>query len=80
MMFGMTEHEMARERMRLMGAFGGCGLSIDSVGLAMDAAFCSLWVTPSKMVLGFAARAGLEQLGLAHEREAQQASARSRGR
>ena len=58
-MCGITEHEMARERMRLMGALGGCGVGIDSVGLAADTACGSSWVTSSRMVPGIAARAGL---------------------
>ena len=61
MMFGITEHEMVGKRMRLVGALGGFGLRIDSVGLAADAAFWSSWVTTSEMVPDVAARAGLGQ-------------------
>ena len=41
MMFGIAEHCRTRSRTSLMGAFGGCGLRIDSVRLAADVAFWS---------------------------------------
>ena len=73
MMFGIAQ-QRASEELGLMGALGGCGLRIDSVGLA-DAAFWTSWVASSRL-MPIVARARLGHLKPANEQEAQEARAR----
>ena len=61
----LDEHAM--RRMVLPGALGGCGLRMDAVGLAADAAFWSTWAMTVKVVPGVAKDAGLGKVSNADE-------------
>ena len=61
----LDEHAM--RRMVLPGVLGGCGLRMDAVGLAADAAFWSTWAMTVKVVPGVAKDAGLGKVSNADE-------------
>ena len=68
--------EQAMKRLALPGALGGCGLRMDGVGLAADAAFWSTWAMTKKVAPGIASEAGLGEVPAADGQAAAAARAR----
>ena len=62
--------EHAVKRLALLRALGGCGLRMDTVGLAADAAFWSTWAMTTKVAPGIARVAGLGKVPAADEQAA----------
>ena len=63
-------------RLVLPGALGRCGLRMDAVGLAADAAFWSTWAMTTKVAPGIAKEAGLGKVPTADVQAAVAARAR----
>ena len=75
-LLGGEPDEHAVNRLALPGALGGCGLRMDAVGLAADAAFWSTWAMTTKVAPGIAREAGLGKVPAADEQAAAAARAR----
>ena len=65
----LDEHAVKRlALLGALGALGGCGLRMDGVGLAADAAFWSTWAMTTKVAPGIAREAGLGKVPAAELR------------